>query len=181
MEYGKFYHIYNRGNNGEILFQEKRNYYYMIRLIEKYLTQYLNMYAYSLLNNHFHFLVEVKHEDTSLVVNAFRTLFSTYTKAINKAYKRTGSLFQDRFKRREINSDIDFWQTYGYITFNPIRHQVVQIIESYPFSSYKDVSLGKSSLICLEKLKLMAGDYENLMVLTREVGQRYYDMQTDFD
>ena len=65
---GVFYHIYNRGNNGEDLFREERNYLYFLKLYEKYITPIADTYAYCLLKNHFHFFVRIKSEDEIAVI-----------------------------------------------------------------------------------------------------------------
>ncbi len=106
---GMYYHIYNRGNNGENIFIEELNYHYFLRLYGKYIALVAETYAYCLLRNHFHFAVRIKapqepgsHFDPS---KQFATLFGTYTKAINKAYKCTGTLFEGRFKRKPVEND----------------------------------------------------------------------------
>ena len=58
---GEYYHIYNRGNNGETLFREQRNYPYFLKLYTKYIEPVAETYAYCLLKNHFHFLVRIKN------------------------------------------------------------------------------------------------------------------------
>jgi hypothetical protein len=102
--HGQYYHIYNRGNSGETLFCEERNYPYFLKLYAQTIEPVAQTYACCLMPNHFHFLVRVKDfkdwqpsEDCqscrSLAAShAFAVLFSTYTKAFNKAYQRTGSL-----------------------------------------------------------------------------------------
>jgi len=63
MEYlqpGKYYHIYNRGNNKEILFRETGNYEYFLRLYDKYISPIAQTYAWCLMPNHFHLLIQVK-------------------------------------------------------------------------------------------------------------------------
>ena len=57
---GGTFHIYNRGNNREILFPEKRNYVYFIRQVQKYLPDIAEIYAYCLLPNHFHLALRIK-------------------------------------------------------------------------------------------------------------------------
>ena len=57
---GKFYHIYNRGNNRETLFYTEANYKYFLKKYDKYLSEYIDTYAYCLLPNHFHLLISVK-------------------------------------------------------------------------------------------------------------------------
>ena len=60
LEYGKYYHIYNRGNNRENIFFEDRNYHYFLKLYAKHVEPVADTYAYCLLYNHFHFLVRIK-------------------------------------------------------------------------------------------------------------------------
>jgi len=57
LEYGRFYHIYNRGNNGENLFVQQRNFPYFLQLYAKHIQPVAETYAYCLLSNHFHFAI----------------------------------------------------------------------------------------------------------------------------
>jgi len=57
---GQYFHIYNRGVNGEDLFKEKRNYYYFLQQYKFYCSDVLKTLAYCLLKNHFHLLVYVR-------------------------------------------------------------------------------------------------------------------------
>ena len=63
---GVFYHIYNRGNNGEDLFIEARNYPYFLALYAKYVEPVAETFAYCLMKNHFHLLVRIKTVDEFL-------------------------------------------------------------------------------------------------------------------
>jgi putative transposase len=63
LEYGQYYHIYNRGNNGENLFFEERNYPYFLKLYAHHILPVANTYAYCLLRNHFHALVRIRTEE----------------------------------------------------------------------------------------------------------------------
>ncbi|MBN1976347.1 MAG: hypothetical protein JW918_03000, partial [Anaerolineae bacterium] len=60
LEHGQYYHIYNRGNNGENIFIEERNYSYFLGLYAKYIEPIADTFAYVLLRNHFHLLVRIK-------------------------------------------------------------------------------------------------------------------------
>jgi len=59
---GMYYHIYNRGNNRENLFLEKRNYPYFLTLYAKHIEPIADTCAYCLLRNHFHLSVRIKTE-----------------------------------------------------------------------------------------------------------------------
>lgn len=154
--YGGYYHIYNRGNNRENIFIEERNYAYFLTLYAKYITPLADTYAYCLLRNHFHLLVRVRTEDELIAQpnpkrlrdpsglspnlfdpsQQFGKLFDAYAKSINKAYHRTGSLFQHPFSRIRVTSDEYFAHLILYIHFNPQKHGFVEDFRDYPYSSY---------------------------------------------
>jgi putative transposase len=92
-ETGKYYHLYNRSNNKEIVFHEKENYPYFLQQYQEFVSQYFTTFAYCLMPTHFHFLVKVDNESEE-VNTAIGRWLSSYTKAINKRYERQGSLFQ---------------------------------------------------------------------------------------
>jgi len=60
LEGGKFYHIYNQGNNRENIFYSSDNYEYFLHKFDEYLSDFVDVYAYCLMPNHFHFLIRVK-------------------------------------------------------------------------------------------------------------------------
>ena len=154
--YGQYYHIYNRGNSGETLFREQRNYPYFLKLYAQYIEPVAETYAYCLMSNHFHFLVRIKDWQSSNgtlsrdcqscpsedcrsleASHAFANLFSTYTKAFNKAYQRTGSLFEKPFRRILVDSDRYFAVLVIYIHHNPQKHGFVDDFRNWPHSSYR--------------------------------------------
>ena len=63
-------------------------------------------------------------------------MFNAYTKAINKAYGRTGSLFEERFGRIQVTSERYFMNLIFYIHFNPQKHRFVTDFRDWPWSSY---------------------------------------------
>ena len=131
LQYGKYYHIYNRGNNRENIFIEARNYSHFLKLYTKHIEPVADTCAYCLLRNHFHFLVRIKTveeletlgvSETPRVLRPsqqFGNLFNAYTKTINKAHNRTGSLFQNPFGRAEVTSDAHLLWLVVYIHLNP--------------------------------------------------------------
>jgi len=147
---GEYYHIYNRGNNRENLFRQERNYDYFMRLYVKYISPVALTFAFCLLRNHFHLLVQIRELEALQRLQALSTIedaqdyvslqfgnfFSTYTKAINEAYGRTGSLFMRPFKRKRVDSDRYFQQLIIYIHRNPQTHGLVTDFRTWPYSSY---------------------------------------------
>jgi hypothetical protein len=63
LSYGSFYHIYNRGNNGENIFVQERNYAYFMELWWKHISPIAETWAYCLLRNHFHATVYIKNRE----------------------------------------------------------------------------------------------------------------------
>jgi hypothetical protein len=98
--------------------------------------------------DHFHFLIYVKSVDVEIVKKNIGILLSSYTKAINKAYNRTGSLFQQHTKTKLLEDDNYLLTAIAYIHQNPFRQGLVENIEYWEFSSYKDYAgLRKGTLI----------------------------------
>lgn len=147
---GEYYHIYNRGNNRENLFREERNYHYFMQLYARYITPIACTFAFCLLRNHFHLLVQILELEALPNIRAFdaiedaqdyaslqfANLFSTYTKSFNKAYGRSGNLFMRPFKRKRVDSDRYFQQLVVYIHRNPQTHGLVTDFKAWPYSSY---------------------------------------------
>lgn len=163
MEEEKFYHIFNRGNNRENIFKEQDNYYYFLKQYEKYLSNTVDTFAYCLMPNHFHLLVRIKEQNSSQQTSkvlktfevlpppskltpaekAFKDFFISYAKSINKKYDRTGSLFQYKFKRKEIKDEIYLKRLVLYIHQNPVVAGFCEEVREWNFSSYNSI-LSKS-------------------------------------
>ena len=169
LDYDKYYHIYNRGNNRENIFFEKRNYRHFLRLYVKHVEPIADTYAYCLLRNHFHLLVRIKTEEEQQTLRVsetlrvsppfkpkkpsqqFGNLFNAYAKAINRAYDRTGSLFTNPFGRVEVTSDAHFVRVVTYIHQNPQKHGFVDDFRTWTYSSYR-------ALISTEPTRLRRDD-----------------------
>ena len=157
---GKYYHIYNRGNNGANIFMEERNYAYFINLYVKYIVPVADTFAYCLLRNHFHVGVRIKEDlhGPKYPAQQFSNLFNAYSKAMNRAYGRTGSLFENRFRRKEITTDCYFQQVIHYIHWNPQKHGFVTDYREYPYSSYQLFLMDKPAFIeCADVLDWFGG------------------------
>ncbi|OWP84089.1 transposase [Flavobacterium davisii] len=142
-ELDQYYHIYNRGNNFEDIFIEERNYNYFLQLVAKYLLPITEIYAYCLLKNHFHLVLKIKSKEEvdvkfhNKIHLPFSNLFNAYTKSINKAYGRSGSLFQEHLKRIKIGDEDYLKQLIVYTHLNPVKHKFVDDFKSYKHSSYR--------------------------------------------
>ncbi len=147
-----FYHIYNRGIDGCTIFKETTNYEHFLGLYDKYISFVADTFAWVLMGNHFHLLVRIKNPETNLnpegfqnlrgltvekrINQQFSNLFNAYTKAFNKMYGRTGSLFEHTFRRKLITNNEYLKQAILYIHNNPIHHGFCSHPIEYPWSSY---------------------------------------------
>lgn len=161
LEFGYFYHIYNRGNNSNAIFFEQDNYRYFLKLLQKYIVPIADVYAYCLLKNHFHLLIKIKPEseinvsdfkfstiEKSKSINPskqFSHFFNAYTQAMNKHYNRTGSLLEKPFERKRISEENYLKQVILYIHNNPVKHGIVKHANQYMWSSYNSILSGKNS------------------------------------
>ncbi|TDX87140.1 transposase [Epilithonimonas xixisoli] len=161
LEFGHFYHIYNRGNNRDAIFFEEDNYRYFLKLLLKYISPIADVYAYCLLKNHFHLLIRIKSEqeintsdfkfstiEESKSINPskqFSHFFNAYTQAINKRYNRTGSLLEKPFERKKITDESYLKQVILYIHNNPVKHGITKNASQYFWSSYNSILSTKSS------------------------------------
>jgi len=94
--------------------------------------------AYCLMPTHFHFLVYIVSTDISKIQKNIGIWLSSYTKAINKLYKRHGSLFQHHTKAVLISSDNYLLTAAAYIHQNPVVSGLVDKHEDWTYSSYQD-------------------------------------------
>ncbi len=191
LEPGNFYHIYNKGNNNENLFIEEENYSYFLKLFLKYINPIADTYAYCLLKNHFHFLIEIKDENSLPekflskkglnLSQPFSNFFNAYTKSINKRYKRCGSLFKERYKRIKIDDENYLKQLVTYIHLNPVKHKYTKDFEQYPYSSYSSILSKKTTLLKREEVIEWFGDRENFIYCHQEKFKRLVSDSIDPD
>ena len=86
------------------------------------------------------------------ITQQFSNFFNSYAKSINTTYKRSGSLFQNRFGRIEVDSDRYFTQLLHYIHFNPQKHGFVDDFRQYSYSSYQAIVSDKPTHVCRQEV-----------------------------
>ena len=137
----EFYHVYNRGNNKQILFIEEENYMFFINKMQKELQNFADIVAYCLMPNHYHLLIytnNINGSNHSSLNRKLGTLQSSYTRAFNLRFNRTGSLFQLKLKCKILNKNEHQLRTcFHYIHQNPLKAKMVNRMEEWRFSSYK--------------------------------------------
>lgn len=152
---GKYYHLFNRGANRKAIFYNDKNYYYFLQLLSEHLLDSIDILAYCLLPNHFHFIIRTKDYSTEEVstyrkamTSKFKSWLVTYAMAINKQEGFVGNLFDPKFKRLQINDDDYLKYLIFYTHYNPEKHHLVSNFDGWQFSSYKAIQCNSPTKVC---------------------------------
>ena len=130
------YHVMLRGVNGQVIFQEEKDYEDFLNIVDEYKSvSGYRVYGYCLMSNHIHLLIKEEKEEISKVMKKIGIKFVYW---YNKKYKRIGPLFQDRFKSEEVESDGYFLTVLRYIHNNPLKAGIEKELRSYRWSSYNE-------------------------------------------
>ena len=169
---GEFYHIYNRGNSKQKIFHDQQDYdrflfllficnsghrfnvFNLIRDGSSYDVErgknLVNIGVYCIMQNHFHILIT---ETVEGGISRFMQKLSTaYVMYYNQKYKRSGSLFEGKFKSQHASSDRFLKYLFSYIHLNPVKlidknwkekgikniQKTLEFLNTYEYSSYLD-------------------------------------------
>ncbi len=131
---GAFYHVISRGNQKQDIFLDKQDYKVFLKRICEYKEEYqFTLYAYVLMKNHFHLLVQAGEAGLSKIMQG---LLLSYTQYFNLKYKKVGHLFQGRYKAILCNKDEYLLELIRYIHLNPVRAGYVDSPADYALSSH---------------------------------------------
>ncbi|HBA45847.1 MAG: hypothetical protein UT70_C0015G0009 [Candidatus Nomurabacteria bacterium GW2011_GWE2_40_10] len=169
---GEYYHVYNRGNSKQKIFHDNEDYFRFISLMYacnsvnnfRIFTlakeespydfergkQIVSIGSYCLMPNHFHILITQTEERG--ISKFIQKLTTAYVMYYNKKYKRTGGLFEGKFKSEHLNNDRYLKYLFSYIHLNPIKliqkdwkevgirnkKEALGYLQSYKYSSYLD-------------------------------------------
>jgi len=134
---GYYYHLYNRGAHREPIFHEQDNYFFVLREMKRVSRAYkLTIIAYCLLPNHYHFLV--RQDGDAPAGSLPQHVFNSYSKAYNKRYCHSGTLFEGPYRVHLVDSQLYLLHLCRYIHANPVRHGLVARIEEWPYSNYPE-------------------------------------------
>ena len=171
----QIYHVYNRSVAQQPIFRNKREYNIFLNLIVYYKfvsppmrfsflsrldkeekamlienlyksnNNLVNIYAFCVMPNHYHFLLRQKQEKG--IMNFIRLIQNSYAHYLNIKIKRFGSVFQSPYKAKRVENDEQFLHIARYIHLNPLTTYLVgspKDLESYEWCSFKDYSEEKS-------------------------------------
>jgi len=131
---GAFYHVITRGNQRRKVFRDDNDYQKYISLLAYYKERYkYSLYAYALMSNHVHLLIETHRIPLSKI---FQGINQSYTMYFNRKYKTVGHLFQGRYKAILCDRDAYLISLVKYIHLNPVRAKTAKAAGEYQWSSH---------------------------------------------
>ena len=142
---GAVYHLMARGNERRAVFRDDQDRRQLVKTVAEMVEQFdLRVHAYCLMPNHYHLLVETPRGNLSQAVGWLQL---TYAVRFNRRHRRSGHLFQGRFKAQLVEADEYARWLVEYLHLNPVRprHKGQRIaaerareLDRYPWSSHQD-------------------------------------------
>ncbi|MCG9968460.1 transposase [Pelotomaculum terephthalicicum JT] len=167
LEYeGAMYHITARGNERKKIFFMPDDYEKFKDYLKAAKQKYgIIIHSYVLMSNHYHLILETPDGNLSKVMHNINSSYSTY---LNIRRKRSGHLFQGRYKAILVDKDNYLIELSRYIHLNPVRAGIVKQPEDYEYSSYRVFAAGKEDEIVDQNTIL------NMIADQMETGRNQY-------
>jgi len=132
---GALYHVIVRGNNRTCIFKNRENKEGYKKIVSKYKKRYrFKLYAYCLMDNHAHLLIEVANILLSKIMQGVQQVFTQY---YNRKNRTTGHVFEQRYKSFLCDKDTYLLLLIRYIHQNPVRSKLTDGL-NYQWSSHKE-------------------------------------------
>lgn len=169
-----FYHVYNRGNRKDKIFFTYQNKQRFIHRFKEYQKLHpVDVMAYVLMENHYHFLIKPKSPDS--ITKLFSKLGDSHSKYINIKYQLVGHLFQDRFRAKLVDKDEYLVHLSRYIHVNPVEYfkslsgtpgvnleaSKLNFLITYPWSSLGEYLDNRFGLVTNKEILLGLGYFKN--------------------
>lgn len=170
---GEYVHIYNRGAGRQPIFFQERNYRYVRRLLKTVTAECeVAVIAYALMPNHCHWVLRQDGETAAGKVPA--RVFGSYTQAVNRAYHRTGTLFEGPYKALHVDTEAYLLNLCAYLHWNAEHHGLVDKPEDWPFSNYLEwIEKRPGTLVGRELVKTYYSRPEEYEAYVKAYGGRY--------
>ena len=139
---GQPQHIIQRGNNRQLIFAAEADYqFFRDALVEAAAKHGLAIHAYVWMTNHIHLLATPAFADS--ISKTFQSAGRRYVQYFNHTYKRSGTLWEGRYRATVVDSERYLLTLMRYIELNPVRAGMVAVPQDYPWSSYRRNGLGE--------------------------------------
>jgi putative transposase len=129
------HHVIQRGNNRQTIFASEADYLALLDLIEQQAKKFdVAVHAYVLMSNHFHLLATPRTSDG--LPKMMQAVGRSYVRHFNDKQRRSGTLWEGRYKSTVIQSDRYLLACMAYMDLNPVRAGMVAQPLAYPWSSH---------------------------------------------
>ena len=154
-----FYHVVNRGVDRRVIYKDDEDHKTFLQILCDASTLYeVKVHAYVMMGNHYHLLIETSKENLSQYMKHVNASYAIY---FNKKYKRTGHLWQGRFRSWFVTQESYLYALIAYIEYNPIKAKMVKKLGEYKYSSYIAFSEKEQAIACLQS-SLLFEKYPNV-------------------
>src|SRR3989338_1838992 len=144
---GAIYHVTARGNERRRIFRSDEDREMFLGTLARMVEQFgVTLHAYCLMPNHYHLVIETPRGNLTQAMGWFQT---TYTIRYNRRHRRSGHLFQGRFKAHLVEADVYARELVRYVHLNPVRpkdklkpipQEKRKHLDNYPWNSHRDYS-----------------------------------------
>jgi putative transposase len=166
----QFYHVFNRGiNKKNIQFSKHFQDLFLGQLKLSMAKAKVEIHAFCLMDNHYHFLVKTPHGNLDYFMQHFG---SSLSRKINSLTGGDGALFRSRYQAIAIESDIYLIQLMKYIHRNPVEAKITETPEDYALSSYA------TYIKYTPKFKWVTTEFLSLMFISTHALKQFHDIPT---
>ena len=143
-----YYHVVNRGVEQRVVYKDDDDFEMFLEILCTACRLLgVRLHGYVLMNNHYHLLIETTQENLSKFMRHINASYAIY---FNKKYKRSGHLWQGRFKSWYVTDEAYLYTLISYIENNPLKAKIVNRLGAYPYSSYVSFIEAVQPVACLK-------------------------------
>jgi putative transposase len=133
---GFVYHLINRGNGRATIFHKDQDYQAFLSILALAKARRpVKIFAFSLMPNHFHFVIESSHHQS--LSQFMQWLLTSHVRRYHKYYGSSGHVWQGRFKSFPVQRDEHLLMVLRYVLQNPVRSSLAELVGDWPWSSWR--------------------------------------------
>lgn len=157
------HHIIQRGHNRQVVFAGDEDYLYYLKNLKEWKKELgCKIYAYCLMTNHVHLIVDTVKETENLAL-LMKRVSGRQTRYVNKMEGRSGTLWEGRYKSSPIKDDEYLLACCRYVEMNPVRAKIVDEPAKYKWSSYRHkIGVEKTNLVDIDPCYMGLGATEKV-------------------
>jgi putative transposase len=163
-------HVIQRGNNRQACFFADEDYQFYLEWLGEYASKSgCRIHAYVLMTNHVHLLLSAGRAEGAGAL--MKALGQRYVQYVNRKYRRSGSLWEGRFRSSLTQEDCYLLACQRYIELNPVRAGILEHPGEYRWSSYRANAEGEENPLLTphETFLALGGDAESRQAAYREL------------